>query len=189
MVYTPDWEPLADALKRVMATGVSEEQAKTDLCRAIADRKIAVRVRIARRDRVFSGDNVDVPRHLRPGDLDWIQSRPFAQWPIGPRPGQHYFWDWNNHPLDLIELSTRDVMDVQCNGNNAPDRPQRPRGKSRPAMKRAQDAIQALHPTGVPDQATESNKILCGKVSERLKESKLPSVSDDTILRAAGCRK
>jgi hypothetical protein len=172
-----------------MATGVSEEQAKTDLCRAIADRKIAVRVRIAGTDRDYSGGNVSVPRHLRPGDLDWIQSRPFAQWPIGPRPGQHYYWDWNNHPLDLIELSTRDVMDVLCNGNNAQDRPQRPREKSRPAMKRAQDAIQELYPTGVPDQATEPNKILCGKVSERLKESELSSVSDDTILRAAGRRK
>jgi hypothetical protein len=189
VAYTPDWEPLADALKRVMATGVSEDQAKTDLCWAVADRKIAVRVRIAGSDRIFSGDNVDVPRHLRPGDLDWVRSRPFAQWPIGPRPGQHYFWDWNKQSLDLIELSTRDVMDFLCKGSKARDRPQRPRGKSSPAMERAQAAIQAVHPTGVPDQATESNKILCGKVSERLKESKLPSVSDDTILRAAGRRK
>ena len=40
MAYTPDWEPLADALKRIVAAGSDEEEAKNDLCRAVADRKI-----------------------------------------------------------------------------------------------------------------------------------------------------
>ena len=122
MAYTPDWESLADALTRVMANGISEHEAKTDLCRAVADRKINVRVRIAATDHgmrggVFSDGNVRVPAHLGPGDLDWVQSRPFAQWPIGPRPGEHYTWIsgcWENRPLDLIELSTADVIDVLC---------------------------------------------------------------------------
>ena len=66
MAYTPDWELLADALKRVMMSGVGEDQAKADLCRAVSDRKIDVRVRIAATDcvmggRVFSDGNVDVP--------------------------------------------------------------------------------------------------------------------------------
>ena len=47
MAYTPDWEPLADALKRVLATGVDKDEARVDLCRAVADRKIHIRVRIA----------------------------------------------------------------------------------------------------------------------------------------------
>jgi hypothetical protein len=121
VAYTPDWEPLADALKRVMATGVSEDEAKTDLCRAVADRKIDVRVSIAASDygmrgRVFSDGNVRVPPHLRPGDLDWARSRPFGQWPIGPRRGEHYAWigGWENRPLDLIELSTADVVEMLC---------------------------------------------------------------------------
>jgi hypothetical protein len=127
VAYTPDWEPLAHALKRIMRTGASEDEAKIDLCRAVADRKIDVRVRIAATDyamrgRVFSGGNVRVPAHLDPRDFDWVQSRPLAQWSIGPKLGEHYYWisGWENRPLDLIELSTDDVMNILCSGNAAP---------------------------------------------------------------------
>ena len=44
MAYLRKWESLPDALRRVTAAGTSEEQAKIDLCNAIADREIAVRV-------------------------------------------------------------------------------------------------------------------------------------------------
>jgi len=118
VAYIPDWEPLGDALKRVMETGASEEEAKTDLCRAVADGKIHVRVRIAGSDRLFRNGNVGVPPHLKPGDLDWVQSRPFARWPIGPKLGEHYSWisGWENRPLDLIELWTADVIEILCSG-------------------------------------------------------------------------
>src|SRR5262245_35006041 len=98
-----------------MATGASEEEAKTNLCRAVADGKIRVRVRIAKRGSVFSGGNVGVPAHLAPRDFDWARSRPIAQWRIGPRLGEHYFWDSENLPLDFIELWTADVAQVLCN--------------------------------------------------------------------------
>jgi hypothetical protein len=63
---------------------------------------------------------------------------------------------------------------------------QRPREKRRPSLERAQVAIKAAYPNGVSDQATEPNKNLCQRVSEKLTG---PKVSDDTILRAAGRRK
>jgi len=66
---------------------------------------------------------------------------------------------------------------------------QQPRGRRRPAIERAQSAIEALYSNGVPDQATEPNSALCQRVGAKLKELKLPDVSDDTILRAAGRRK
>lgn len=120
MAYTPDWEPVADALKRVMATGIGEGEAKADLCRAVADRKIDVRVRIAAtaehgmRSKVFSDGNVGVPLHLTASDLDWVRSRPLARWSIGPRLGKHYVWldGWESQPVDLIELSTADVIEI-----------------------------------------------------------------------------
>src|SRR5262249_28189331 len=99
-------------------------EGKTDLCRAVADRKINIRVRIAASDyemrgRVFSDGNVRVPPHLKPGDLDWAQSRPLGQWSIGPRPGQHYAWigGWENWPLDLMGIWTADVVEILCGGD------------------------------------------------------------------------
>jgi len=144
VAYTSDWEPLADALKRVMATGASEDEAKIDLCRAVADRKIDVRVRIAASDdRCFSNGNVRVPTHLSPGDLDWVQSRPLAQWSIGPKLVEHYTWfeNWKVRPLDLIELSTADVMNVLCGDDGANDNA---RGKSEAIIKHETAATRAL---------------------------------------------
>jgi hypothetical protein len=86
--YTPVWEPLADALKRVVEAGMGEDDAKIDLCRRMHDGAIAVRVWIDR-DRAFSGGNVIVPR-LDPIQLDWTRSRPLERWYIGPMTGQHY---------------------------------------------------------------------------------------------------
>jgi hypothetical protein len=119
VAYTPDWEPLADALKRVTATGINEDEARTDLCHAMADRKINVRVRIAgSAAEVYSGHNVQVPPHLKTGDLDWVRSRPLTEWWIGPMPGQHYFRNWEKRPLDLVELSTADVLEILCSVNS-----------------------------------------------------------------------
>jgi hypothetical protein len=47
VAYVPDWMSLADVLRRVVATGIEASRAKSDLCGAIADRKIGTRVRIA----------------------------------------------------------------------------------------------------------------------------------------------
>jgi hypothetical protein len=63
------------------------------------------------------------------------------------------------------------------------------RATNRPARERALNAIKALYPSGVPNQAAEPNVHLCRRVCEKLKATGLPGVSDDTILRAAGRRK
>jgi hypothetical protein len=43
MAYVPDWEQLAEALKRVIEAGFSRSEAQRDICRAIIDGKIKVR--------------------------------------------------------------------------------------------------------------------------------------------------
>ena len=115
MAYTPNWEPLADALKRIMAIGVAEDEAKLDLCRAVADRKINIQVRIAATGRSwggwsFSGAQVRVPTHLNPDDFDWVRSCPLGPWWIGTK----VLWGWEKQPIDLIQLSTADVRGVLC---------------------------------------------------------------------------
>jgi hypothetical protein len=61
--------------------------------------------------------------------------------------------------------------------------------KHRPTFERAKGIIEEIYPDGPPDQATEPNAVLCRRVSDKLKAAGLRSVSDDTILRAAGRRK
>jgi hypothetical protein len=203
VAYTPDWESLPDALRRVMATGVTEDEAKADLCRAVADGKIAVRVRVATSDhgmrgQVFSDGNVGVPPHLGPNDLNWVLSRPLKPWSIGPKLVEHYSWSggWQERPLDLIELWATDVVKILCSGRNQPPQvqaqPVKPRKSHRhggPKLERAGRAIRELYPVAIPDQATLSNAALCKRVGEYLKINQLPDVSDDTILRATGRRK
>jgi hypothetical protein len=117
VAYTPDWESLADALTRVMVTGSTEDEAKTDLCHAVADGKIRIRVRIdvsggVIGGRVFSGNNINVPPHLTPSDFDWVQSRPHMRWPIQPNLPGRYGLPWWDQLIDLVELATADVQNI-----------------------------------------------------------------------------
>jgi len=178
VAYTPDWEPLANALTRVVAAGRLEGEGKIDLCRAVADKKIAIRVQIAANDimrgKVFTGDNIRVPPHLVPADFDWTHSQPVNPWLIGPAPGQHYSWieDWKNRPIDLIELSTDDVEKVLCGAasNNATPKRARPNSKSGAGAKSIAigKAIDQLWPKGIPKGLTakERNKKIISKVQE-----------------------
>jgi hypothetical protein len=103
-----------------MATGVIEDEAKIDLCRAVADGNIRVRLKVDASashigGRVLFGDNIGVPSHLTPGDFDWVKSRPRNPWQVGPNRSQHYtmvWWSWQPQPIELIELATADVQDI-----------------------------------------------------------------------------
>jgi hypothetical protein len=127
MPYVPDWEPLAEAPERVMATGVTEHQAKADISNAIADRKIAVRVLVDESERDVGGQtlpvpNIGVPPRLKPEDFDWPRSRPLPAWQTGPTSVvEHYFptWSWTPRKIALIELSTADVTSVLCISTNS----------------------------------------------------------------------
>ena len=124
MADTPDWELLADALWRVVKTAdVSEDDAKTQLCRAMAARAVAVRFRPI--DYSSKGiravlviPNLVVAAQLSPDDFDWIHSRPLKPSSIGPIPGLSGLWtDVQQEPV-MLELWTRDVIEVLCNGED-----------------------------------------------------------------------
>jgi hypothetical protein len=141
----PNWEPLAGALKRVTAAGVSEDEAKRDLCLAMG-RQIGVRVRIA--GRVFSGASVLAPSSLNPCDFDWVHSRPLTQWAIRPKLGQHSSnWreGWKLVTPDLIELSPREaleILDILDGGGTSADT-----GANPPAYDPSSSATTSSHAT------------------------------------------
>jgi hypothetical protein len=115
--YTPDWEPLADALKRVMAIGLSKKEAQVDLCNAIADGNIRVRVtitdqspRVTRTSTAAEGD-FKVPIHLRPKDFDWRRSQPVESWLVVTREWMTRSGEKHSLSISLIEVRTADVMD------------------------------------------------------------------------------
>ena len=97
----------------------------------------------------------------------------------------------------MDEAESESASSSQSGGEFVPDQaaarahgPSRTgRRKSKPALERARGAIKELYPNGVPGQAVEPNSDLCRRVGEKLKQSGLRDVSDDTILRAAGRRK
>lgn len=199
MAYTPPWERLSEALARVSeATGLSQTEAQADICRAIADGAIKVQGALGRhstRHMTFKGTVLDrnhfqIPRNLKPTDFDWAASRPLKPWMVRREsfkvPG-HWYLDW-------IELLRTDVTNALCEPEVGGTPAARAQGKgatksrSRPAFDRAQRAITALYPAGVPPQAEVPNAVLCRQVGDWLKANKLPDVSDDTILRAVGPR-
>jgi hypothetical protein len=63
------------------------------------------------------------------------------------------------------------------------------KSRSSPESGRAQRAIAALYPDGVPDQAELPNKLLQDKVNGWLTDQRLDEVKPDSILRAAGRRR
>ena len=182
MAYTPNWMRLPDALKRfVSLTGVSEEQAKIDLCHAIADQKINVRVRVAASHALFSGDNVGVPPYLTTDDLDWERSCPLPpkRWRIGPAGPQSYTWisGWEYRSLDLIEVATADVIEVLCGGeadktqpptSAAPSASRHPRAKAKVAWKMVEFGLrEEIKKRGFPDDDNDDPKWRCQADVER----------------------
>jgi hypothetical protein len=199
MAYDSQWERLSDAVERIMAAGLSKEEAQTDVCRAIADEAVKIRGKLKRHTTkpltaaktVLEGKDFHIPSGIKSNDLDWEKSRPLKPWPIRHEvSGLSGFWH-----LEWIELSRSDLTAVLCSVATRGEPAQRASSgkhatnRSRPGLERAQRAIKELYRQGVPSQAAEPNKILCRRVAEKLNQDGQLGVSNDTILRAAGRRK
>jgi hypothetical protein len=179
------------------ANGIPEDEARTDICRAVADRVVQIQAKLRKRlisgttdhSSILMGDDFDIPLDLKPDGLDWEGSRPLTPWMV--RRGSHpKAGPWE---LEWIELSRADVTRVLCGGENGEfskniGHAPRARKRRRPAFDRALEAVKELYPEGVPEQIALPNSTLCGVVGAHLKSKNFPNVSDDTILRAAGRR-
>lgn len=199
MVYISKWERLLEALNRVIASDArSEGEVQRDICQAIADGAVSIRAKLKRHatrqskaaNTVLMGDTFQIPVTIKPDDFDWQDSRPLRPWLVKRGafsvPG---YWE-----VEWIEVCRAEVTSVLCPAKKVAVSAQ-PASKagatrrSQPTRKRAEGMIKELYPDGVPEPAVLPNAHLCRQVGEKLKQSGLFSVSDDTILRAAGRRK
>jgi hypothetical protein len=119
--YVRDWERLSDALKRVVETGVSEDDAKRALCNAIADRRIKVRIyfmvspktlewlsrRELSRSEVREVKPDEIPPRLKSDDFDWSQSRVRKPWPKVRSPAGSFLGHWL--PIERSHHSPNDL--------------------------------------------------------------------------------
>jgi hypothetical protein len=123
MAYVSDWERLPDALKRVMASGIEEDETKQDICNAIADRKIKIRGLVVKEEgrgsfgervvgTVRHGGEIEIPSHLSSRDFDWDNSRPVSPWQESPIHNSGVFAArWH---LEWIEVFRADVTILLC---------------------------------------------------------------------------
>jgi len=88
-----EWKRLDDVLAPLTAIGIDEAQSKRNICRAIADRRIKIRLCVARKKGINSfvkrnafaaprSDEIEIPKKLEPNDFDWQRSRPLKPWRV-----------------------------------------------------------------------------------------------------------
>jgi hypothetical protein len=109
MPYVREWEAVNVALQRLKAVGQDEDQAMRDICGAIADRAIPVRVHSIM-GIVYPDSHVVVPPLLAPSDLCWPLSRPRRPWKRRATVSDHYNDNDLSIPVNLLEV-LREAVD------------------------------------------------------------------------------
>jgi hypothetical protein len=117
----PEWEILADALKRIRATGLETEYAKSQICSKIADGDVGYRVKVDVTDPDIPGEilyrpQIKAPPDLGPEDLDWNLSKPYGPWETGPGQVDSSLNTLEYPPRRIarLDLWTDHVVDIFC---------------------------------------------------------------------------
>jgi hypothetical protein len=118
MGYKSIWWTLSEVLERVkMATGDTEDEVKANICRGIADGAINFRGKLRKHitkpmisSAVLAGDRFEIPDEIKPGELDWPNSRPLK--PLLVR--RDRFEIPGHWELEQIMLSSCDVTNHLC---------------------------------------------------------------------------
>ena len=202
MRYTPTWEPIAEALERVVATGLSKSDAQRDLCRAIADRGIAIRIHLTANHglpaRAISGSSLEIPPRLSPSHVDWKHSRPSEGSPLwlGPsqRPGEPVTlyirdnFELMNRTVELIDVNVADVVRVFSKPRDVAkpveptEHPPKKQSNLGAKLDGAKRAIKALWPDGNTSGVTAKDRDRL--INEWQKNHRLSPSSARTIQRA-----
>src|SRR5262245_28553875 len=124
------------------AAELSKEEAKADICRAIAHRAVKIQgqlkkhtTRPMRASNVLEGKDFEIPTTIRSEDLDWERSRPVKPWLVS----RGMFDPAGYWELEWIELSRDDVTHVLCTeqpGESVRRAPTNATSPSRPELER-----------------------------------------------------
>ena len=212
MIYIPEWVPIADALERLIATGLGEEDAKRQLCAAIADGKIRLRhilgadlQRNLPAQQVSSG--LSAPVGFSPKDIDWCSSRPLRSWqsPTQELGEPVTLFIRRAQPLmvgtvELMEVYNPDVQKIFATEvSPLPADLAKPKGPenieagvspvraqqkptTRAKRRAVQKAASALWPAGIPDSLTAKERH--NKIIEWLRGHGMSVPSQRTIQRS-----
>jgi hypothetical protein len=208
LTYTPTWEPIAEALERVVATGLPKGDAQRNLCRAIADLRIDIRLHLAATQALpaltLSRPSLEIPARLSPSDIDWKFSRLPKESSLWPGPSQRFGepttlyirdnFGRMNRTVESVEVRVADVIRVFCDDDDVtkPEAPKPAEEQPKQAPKRSPQvesallAIDELWPVEIPPglKATDRDK----QINDLLKTKKLSQVSKSSILRALSAR-
>lgn len=185
LAYSPEWETLADALRRLVAAGSTGSGTKRELCDAIADGVISVQLVLAEDARrglpqiLVSATELDLPACLLPGDIDWQQSRPVKPWLPTRRPLSEPITLYASrvaHLLDrtieTIKVRSSDVSRIfvpatLVGSRPAQDSPSRKSGSGAKTLG-VEKALNHLWPEGPPDglSAKDRNNLVRNYMTE-----------------------
>jgi hypothetical protein len=179
MPYEPARLTLSEALQMLAASGLTEAEAKADVCRALREGKIRLKPVLERV--TFHGATVDpetmrqmifqdrnrfrllIPTNLAPSDIDWKKSRPKKPWPYG----EGYFAH-----IARLELSANDAREAFGLGRaDEPSKraaPAGPRGEASPPS--AADPEDIARPSSEAIGDGEGNPELIAPVAARESE-------------------
>lgn len=109
VTYVSEWKPIASVLAHVMAMGLAKDAAKLQLCAAITDGKVGVRLILAADARrglpqqTVGYPELTIPPRLTPEDIDWTDSVQLIEWPpVTPRSGE---------PISLLGVRAGHLLD------------------------------------------------------------------------------
>jgi hypothetical protein len=107
-----DWLPLNDAVDRLAARDVRADRAKLDICTAITDLRLRIRVHVNddTAPKIFETNDIQISDRLNPAHLNWAGSRPALLYPWKIRSGD----GWRVRPVTLIEACAGDFTTELC---------------------------------------------------------------------------
>ncbi|MGA2494879.1 MAG: hypothetical protein ABSF67_18385 [Roseiarcus sp.] len=119
MTASPSWLSLDEALRRLVARGREDGEAKTAICEAIADLRLRIRIELAAdsannlQTAIAYSDDVDMPAELNPTQFDWAASRPSspAPWHLRAAPDPE---NWRRREIARIEANADDLAASLC---------------------------------------------------------------------------